>query len=252
MSLFLPESFGKSQSGVSDVTPANPETTQADIALMQRVLSAASRNPNLIPADFMAYLIDYVQTSRLTIPIGQVFGYQRIAPQVITDFGQVPDPVDGQIVLLKVGSSPFTYVQMMFDQNINQWVSEEFPAGGANASSAVNGYVNVGGSTGISWAPVHTGGLTMQLKWAGTLSNEATQADARLLLTFATPSGSSATATMLNASSAGDNVVRAVGGAWTNVSDPGAYDMVAIGMQLSRVSGGTSVLSAGAVGRFIR
>lgn len=93
MSMFLPDNFGQGQSqdGVSSITPANPETTQEDVALMQRVLSAASRNPNLIPSDFMAYLFDFIQTQRLQIPIGQVFGFQKFVStqvSIFTDGGQ--------------------------------------------------------------------------------------------------------------------------------------------------------------------
>lgn len=77
--MFLPDGPNQAQppSGVADITPAEPETTSADIALMQRVLSAASRNPNLIPADFMSYVLDWIQTQRLQIPVGQVFGYPK-------------------------------------------------------------------------------------------------------------------------------------------------------------------------------
>jgi len=75
MSMFLPEQQGQPQSGVVSVTPSSPETTSEDIALMQRVFAAAARNPNLIPADFMAYVFDFIQTQRLEVPIGQVFGF---------------------------------------------------------------------------------------------------------------------------------------------------------------------------------
>jgi hypothetical protein len=85
MSMFLPEGTypGQTQQGVASVSPANPETTKEDIALMQRVLAAASRNPNMIPADFMAYLIDYLQTQRLSLPIGQVFGYDNSVNSIV-------------------------------------------------------------------------------------------------------------------------------------------------------------------------
>lgn len=79
MSMFLPEGPYQTQppSGVADITPAEPETTSGDIALMQRVFAAAMRNPNLIPSDFMSYLVDFIQISGLVIPIGQVFGYAQ-------------------------------------------------------------------------------------------------------------------------------------------------------------------------------
>jgi hypothetical protein len=83
------------------------DVTQEDIALMQRVLlRRRSQNPNLIPDQFMAYLLDYVQTSNLIDPIGQVFGYQKDRSAGHHRLRvRYPAPVDGQIVLLKVGSA---------------------------------------------------------------------------------------------------------------------------------------------------
>ena len=61
--------------------PSSAQTsTQEDIALMQRVLRAAAQNPNLIPDIFMPYVVDFVQTSRLQIPIGQVPGFAQFTP----------------------------------------------------------------------------------------------------------------------------------------------------------------------------
>lgn len=74
MGMFLPET-PSSTSGGSPFTPSSPEVTQGDIALMQRVLRAAAQSPNLIPDEFMAYTLDWLQTQNLEIPIGQVFGF---------------------------------------------------------------------------------------------------------------------------------------------------------------------------------
>ena len=86
MSQFLPDGFGQTPpSGVADITPPDPETTSADIALMQRVLSAASRNPNLIPEDFMSYVLDWIQTqpdldaSRVMVTGGSYGGFMTLA-----------------------------------------------------------------------------------------------------------------------------------------------------------------------------
>ena len=81
MSVFLPDD-GVDRPATQDGTTsiATPESTRADVALMQRVLSAASNTPNLIPPDFMAYILDWIQTQRLNIPIGQVFGYSVAIP----------------------------------------------------------------------------------------------------------------------------------------------------------------------------
>jgi hypothetical protein len=52
---------------------------------MQRVLEAAAQNPLMIPPDLMSYILDYIQTSRLIIPIGQVFGFAQFTAQIVTD-----------------------------------------------------------------------------------------------------------------------------------------------------------------------
>ena len=224
---------------------------------MQKVLQAAAENPLMIPPDLMSYILDYVQTSRLSIPIGQVFGYQRIAPQVITDFAQIPSPTDGQIALLKVGSaSPFIYVQLMYDQSIGTWVSEEFPAGGgAVFDSGATSYTPFGGFTGISWSSVHSAGLTMQLKWGGTmLVDSGTTCGVEVLLAFSNLGSGATSTTMLEKQLAGDGATHDVGFDWTTVADPGAFDMVAIGLQNSRIGSGTGGVTckAAVVGRFIK
>lgn len=84
MSQFLPEQMQQPQDAGAVVIAANPETNADDVALMQRVFAAAVRNPNQIPTDFMAYLIDFIQTSRLSIPIGQVFGFTQFTAQYET------------------------------------------------------------------------------------------------------------------------------------------------------------------------
>lgn len=110
MSMFLPEGPNQTSppSGVAAITPADPETTQADIALMQRVLSAASRNPNLIPADFMSYMLDWIQTQRLQIPIGQVFGFQQFTANfaTISGYGTTTSVTYGDLDGSVGGASP--------------------------------------------------------------------------------------------------------------------------------------------------
>ena len=84
--MFLPDNGSSAPaSGSTEFTPGTPETTQNDVALMQRVFQAAAANPLMLPADFMSYIVDYVQTSRLIIPIGQVFGFSGFTAQA-SDF----------------------------------------------------------------------------------------------------------------------------------------------------------------------
>lgn len=257
MSQFLPEGFGTQPAdGVSSITPANPETTSDDIALMQRVLSAASRNPNLIPTDFMAYLFDFIQTQRLEIPIGQVFGYQSHATQVITDFAAIPSPSDGQTVLLRCGSSaPFTYVEMVYDYTAQHWVSPEFGlgsgsfTGGGGTSPTIAG---IGGA--ISWAPV-TSGLTMQAKWSGyaVTSNNSPGHEAHAgIYLFWGNFGSGFTTSTMSDQSTNSLSNAPLGQDWTSVSNPGNYAVLVGGIYGYHAAvGDVMSVFGGAVGRFI-
>lgn len=82
--MFLPEGGSKQQSGVSQITPANPQVTDEDIALMERVFSAAAARPNAVPETFMAYVLDFIQTNNLILPIGQIFGFSQFTAQAST------------------------------------------------------------------------------------------------------------------------------------------------------------------------
>lgn len=51
---------------------------------MQRVLAAAAQNPSLIPESFMGYMLDWLQISKLQIPIAQVPGYTKSVNAIVT------------------------------------------------------------------------------------------------------------------------------------------------------------------------
>lgn len=81
MSQFMPETQATPQ--LPDFKPqVDSPTLSGDVALMQRIFSAAVANPSQIPSDFLAYVVDYIQTQRLNIPIGQVIGYSGTIPQL--------------------------------------------------------------------------------------------------------------------------------------------------------------------------
>lgn len=83
MSMFLPEQ-PQSQQQTSAFDPAPTPDASGDVALMQRVFEAAAKNPNQIPPDFLPYVMDWLQTQRLSIPIGQVFGFQQFLSTQVT------------------------------------------------------------------------------------------------------------------------------------------------------------------------
>jgi hypothetical protein len=181
--MFMPEGPNQTEapSGVADITPAEPETTSADIALMQRVLAAASRNVNLIPSDFMAYIVDFIQTSRLQIPIGQVFGFSQFTAQPATTIStseatssvtytdlatigpEINELSDGQYLLL-FGA------QIQPGAGANGLMSVEVNANAASDTDAVNVPDNAS-NTSTSRAVIKTlsgGGNTITAKYRST------------------------------------------------------------------------------------
>lgn len=233
MSQFMPEAQQPEpqQQKVDFAAPATDSS--GDVALMQRIFRAAVQNPNLIPTDFMAYVLDYIQIARLEIPIGQVFGYERIATQVVTSLASVPSPVDGQQVVLKTGASaPFTYTPLSYDGAAQQWVSPEFSFGGGSSTLGVSSTspVPAAPSAAISWSPVHLGGLKLQVKWAGSLNTSNTgaghEAHGGVYLTFVDGSGGVSAATYSDKHTTAPALSANVFADWADVTDPGNYAVV--------------------------
>jgi hypothetical protein len=159
MSMFLPEGSAQQPSqGVASITPANPETTQEDIALMQRVLAAASRNPNLIPTDFMAYVFDFIQTSRLGIPIGQVFGFEKFVSTQVSIFhdqGQglsstATTTAAGPTVALPAGKYVLIAGADMTTQFGNGFASMSVSSGGPTVSGNAASTTSVAKATAVT------------------------------------------------------------------------------------------------------
>lgn len=176
MSMFLPEQTQPTPDGVTQFTPSSPATTQDDVALMQRVFQAAAANPLMLPPEFMAYIFDYIQTSRLQVPIGQVFGWQRVATQSVAALAQIPTPIDGQIVLLRVGSTPYTNLQMIYDSTYSHWVSVEQVVAselshGTNSSPSV--WDDIGTSVLLPHKVFTDAGLTLYGRLTATAHNLA-------------------------------------------------------------------------------
>ena len=91
MSEFLPDGFSQQQPATVALSAGAPasDSTQADVALMQRVLTAAANHPSLMPENFMAYMLDWIQTQRLSVPIGQVFGFTPYANSIQSQQAQI-------------------------------------------------------------------------------------------------------------------------------------------------------------------
>ena len=71
MSQFLPESIGKG-SQIVDVPTGPDPMVERDRELARRLLK-----PINIPADFLAYIVDYLAVNIPQIPIGQVIGFEK-------------------------------------------------------------------------------------------------------------------------------------------------------------------------------
>lgn len=69
---------------VDTMTPQAALSSEADLALMQKVFGAAVSRPDLIPEAFMSYVQDFIQVSRLLIPVGQLTGFTQYTANAAT------------------------------------------------------------------------------------------------------------------------------------------------------------------------
>lgn len=153
MSMFLPEGSAPA-SGVAAVTPSAPEATGGDVALMQRVFEAAVANPNLIPGGFMAYLVDFIQTNNLLIPIGQIIGFDRFTAQNAPFINPIETttsttPTD----LATVGP---TLVGLPSGKYVVLFGAQAFGGGGAVMSLSVNGATPGSNTNAVTHATDYT------------------------------------------------------------------------------------------------
>jgi hypothetical protein len=125
------------------MSPMSSQVSENDIELMTRVFGAAAARPQMIPSALMAYIIDYIQVSKFTIPVGQLTGFSQFTAQenfinatqtrsssAYGDLATVGPEIDG----LSDGNYLF-----LFGANL-------FSSGGNNAdcSVAINGVAGTG------------------------------------------------------------------------------------------------------------
>jgi hypothetical protein len=91
MGIFLPEGMQTPPATAATGVTSAPDVEAVDsgVELMQKVFAAAAQRPSAIPDAFMAYLVEYLQTQRLTWPISQITGFSKdiFVPMVAVDTG---------------------------------------------------------------------------------------------------------------------------------------------------------------------
>ena len=114
------------------------------------------------------------------------------------------------------------------------------------------GLANGSSFSGISYQPAASG-LTLQLRWAGILTGSGNAIDAHggIYLQFLKSGGQSA-ATMSDVVGL-ENTTTYVATSFANVSNPGAYDVLNVGVYIYTDAGGNASISNAAVlGRWIK
>lgn len=242
--MFLPESSGPQAAQGAAAINSNTQPTQEDIALMQRVFAAAAASPTQTPDALWSYVLDWIQVNNLQIPIGQVFGYQRIATQVVATLSDVPKPVDGQIVLLKLGSSaPFDYLMMTYDSAQGAWASPTLtlPCNAFGQSAFGAGWITTGAYGPLSWRIADAAGVKPQFRVAGGIDiSLATDTVECAPVAYAFNSGGAASSQIITSGEVthtGDTNTTYLMGAWCETS-LGVADVLLVGPAVGSVNGG--------------
>jgi hypothetical protein len=187
--------------------------------------------------------------------------------QVVTAGSALPaSPVNGQQAMVRAGSSPYAFVPLVYDSTYGHWVSPELPLGGTAP------YIDTGNNTGpqlttqgvgfgasfsgVSWQPAYSGGLTLQLRWAGVIYGTGNHllADAGIYLEWFSDGGASTTATMLERQGYQDTTTY-ICTDFANVTAAGGYDMLNAGIYVradsNNAGNGMIINNAGIVGRWV-
>jgi hypothetical protein len=112
-----------------------------NVSLMQSILLSASHNPNLIPTDFMAYVLDWLQVNPPQIPISQVFGFPNL-PRFTTgpiSSGPPLSPRSGDIWIATGVDANGTRWQFQYNSGSASTYKWEFVGGGAMIADGGSG-----------------------------------------------------------------------------------------------------------------
>lgn len=181
---------------------------------------------------------------------------------IVTSSAGLPgSPSNGQMARVRCGSTPFSFVTLIYDSTYGHWISDELPLGGVapgvggastSDSIATQGVGYGAAFSGISWGPA-AAGLTLQLKWSGYVNGSGNHflTYAGIYLQFL-KSGGQSTSAMSELSGYQDAGNTYLSSGFANVSNPGAYDMLNVGVYYRSDAGGNGgVSNAAVVGRWV-
>jgi hypothetical protein len=179
-------------------------------------------------------------------------GWSTIAGSVGVVTSLPASPSNGQKVLLRLGSSPYTFLEMTYDATYGHWVSAEFNLGGGNVDVMAGYGMTDHGFGAFSLAPA-TAGLTFQLKGGGLITGTGNNEIATAyfqILQIAT-NGSAAWTSGIWIGNGNENTTTYVAINWTTMALNTGYDVGVCHAELYTPANWGSFRSMGALGRWI-
>lgn len=129
-------------------------------------------DPVNLPSEFKNWVPTWTETVGIVVPRSQVTGAYTTGEDV-SDLGE---PAHGRPVMLRVGSSPYTYIQLVYDDVYGKWVSAHIWQFSIDNFTATNttGYEDLSDGTAArthlpNFKAVYDAGLTPQLHVAASL-----------------------------------------------------------------------------------
>lgn len=162
------------------------------------------RSPLSLPPEFRSWLVPFIESSNVQIPISQIVGNFLVAEHARELGGDVP----GRPGMLRVGSSPYDFFPLTYDAVYGKWVSDfqvlaSVEGGKATASTSYQALGNgEAPAPSIPWGDFDTAGLKPQYRLIALLANDT--------------AGGTATATMIFESfNDNDAIVGGTAAAWS-------------------------------------
>jgi len=217
---------------------------------VRQVVQRMLREPSSLPSEYRAWLPAFIEQSNVQVPISQVVG--NFITETTT--GQLGGNVHGRSGTIRGGSSPFDFIQMVYDGVYGKWVSNPLSWVIQDYTGNTDTQTFYGIIASITYAPIipykvfRDAGLKAQWRLVIGLDNDgANTTYAKLVYETYNSSGSSTGTTESSWELTNTGTTRTIKDSGWQETPSIANDPFVLTALLGKVSGGTGTWEKGSL-----
>lgn len=148
----------------------------------QKVVTDRLKDPMSLPGEFPTWMGSYLETAGLQVPVSQITGNTLVSDSV-TELG---GNTNGRLGTVRIGSTPYDFLIMSFDEVRGKWVSPPIQApggrGGATNNNTTYQYIdaltaNPTGAVVVPYQVFHDAGLVYEVRTLHVVNVTGDQGD---------------------------------------------------------------------------